>query len=951
MRQLPAVTVVGIVFGLQFALEAVGIVLIYRASRFINFAQGQMGALAASTLAVLVLQLHVPYWIALAAAVVVGGLTGAAIERLLGWRLFEKSRLALMVATIGVAQLILLAIIKGPFHVDPGRLTRKGFPEPFKLHWHFEGVTLTGSHVTTLIVGPLIAVGLSLFLKRTRAGKAIRGAASNPDAARLAGISVRRVSLLVWVLAGLVSALAAILFAPSQTVVTFGDSGTSLLLGGLAAALVAGMDDFRLAFAAGIALGIVEQLALFYTSVAGLADVSVAAVLVVALVVRARVLGRDVSRHDGLVTDESRPALPERVRNVFVFRHAGRIGWIALFAVLAVAPLVHGLQTQERAVFLLLMVSYAMAGLGLTVLTGWAGQLSLGQFAFLGVGAFAASYLDRHNVGLPVMLLAAGLAAAAVSVLVGLVAVRFRGVFLGVVTLAFAFVARSWLFRQSWLTQDSGAVVHVKNVHLFGMRIHTVRGAYAVGVVVLALAVLALHSLRRSGVGRAIIAVRDNDDLAASYGLTPVGVKLMALAVAGFITGIGGGLWGMAQGNWSFTSFDPTMSLVILSCVIVGGAGTLAGPLLGTIAVFAWPYLVANADTLAIRSFTSGILLLIALLFIPGGLTSLLDRARQRLIEAFARHAPELPDLELRPVTGARPLEVQNLSLAFGGIKAVDGVSIKVEPDEIVGLIGGNGAGKTTVINCISGHLRPDAGLIKVYGQDMHDLGPEFRPVLGLSRTFQDARLFPGLTVQETVMAAMDRSNRSGAVGALLAAPWVRRAEREKGERAGEILASFGLADRANSLTGELSTGMRRICDLAATVAASPSLVLLDEPTAGLAQREAEAFAPLVRDLRDRHGCSLLIVEHDMPILMSLCDRIYCLEEGQVIAEGTPEEILANARVIASYLGAEPSADKRSNGSGTRRRASRARGVATPAGSRSPNGSGGARAASKEGSR
>ncbi len=229
--------------------------------------------------------------------------------------------------------------------------------------------------------------------------------------------------------------------------------------------------------------------------------------------------------------------------------------------------------------------------------------------------------------------------------------------------------------------------------------------------------------------------------------------------------------------------------------------------------------------------------------------------------------------------------------------------------------------------------------------------------MLGLSRTFQDARLFPGLTVQETVMAAMDRGNRSGAVGALLGAPWVRRAEREKSERAAEILASFGLADRAASLTGELSTGMRRICDLAATVAASPSLVLLDEPTAGLAQREAEAFAPLVRDLRDRHGCSLLIVEHDMPILMSLCDRIYCLEEGQVIAEGTPEQILANARVIASYLGTNPTAVKRSNGSGKRRRASRggrvpvASTAANGDSNGSANGSGAARATSKEGSR
>jgi ABC-type branched-subunit amino acid transport system ATPase component len=256
-------------------------------------------------------------------------------------------------------------------------------------------------------------------------------------------------------------------------------------------------------------------------------------------------------------------------------------------------------------------------------------------------------------------------------------------------------------------------------------------------------------------------------------------------------------------------------------------------------------------------------------------------------------------------------------------------VTVSVGRFEIVGLIGGNGAGKTTLINCISGHLRPDAGTILVAGQDVSALAPEFRPFLGVSRTFQDARLFPGLTVAETIMAAMDGANRSGAIGAIVNAPWVREAEAGKRRRALEILAEFGLAERANTLTGELSTGMRRVCDVAAIVAAEPQLVLLDEPTSGLAQREAEELAPLLRKLRDDHGCSMLVVEHDMTLIMGLCDRIYCLEQGELIAEGTADEVRKDPLVISSYLGAGTSTATRK---GTARRDMRA---GAPAGRKS----------------
>ena len=912
MSDLPAVLLLGAASGLQAALLATGLVLIFRANRFINFAQGQMGSVASALLAVLVFRLDAPYWVALPVALAAGAGTGAAVERLLMWRLFDRSRLVLLVASIGVAQLILLLVLAGPLKADPARLATDGYPQPFDLRWKLGTAVLTSSQVLTIVVAPAIAVGLSLFLTRTRTGRAIRGAASNPDAARLSGISVRRVSLIVWVIAGFISSVAAILYAPAQPALGFSDSGPGLLLRGLAAALLAGMADFRVAIVAGIFLGILEQASVFYTDVAGLTDLVLALALAAGLLLRRRVLAEASRRDDGLVVERSVPSLPDRVRDMVAVQHLGRLGWFALVGLVALAPTLPGLGSQERAVFLIFMVSFAIAGMALSLLTGWAGQVSLGQFAFLGVGAYAATLVD--GLGIPAMLFVAGIAAAVASVAVGSFAIRFRGLFMGVVTLAFAFAARSWLFRQGIFTDDASAIVGVGDPHLFGMEIESVRGLYPVAVVVMALTALSLRSVRASSVGRAIVASRDNPDLASSYGLPPVAARLSALAISGFATGMAGALWAMAAGSFSFTAFEPSMSFVLLSVAIVGGLGTLHGPILGTIAVFAWPFLVPDANTLAIRSLTSGGLLLVTLLFLPGGLASLLEKLRLRIVALVAERAPE----PFARREEADPLVAEGITVRFGGITALDGVDLVVRPGEIVGLIGANGAGKTTLLNVLSGHLASDAGSVVVGGEDVTGLGPEYRPYLGMSRTFQDARLFPGLTVHEVVMAAADRNLRGGAVSAMVGSPWLRMSERDKRARAAELLEEFGLADRADTLVGELSTGMRRVCDLAAIVASEPKLVLLDEPTAGLAQREVERFAPLLRRVHERYGASMLVVEHDMPLMMSLCDRIYCLESGRVIAEGTPAEVRHDPRVVASYLGADEAAVDRSGASARR---------------------------------
>jgi ABC-type branched-subunit amino acid transport system ATPase component/ABC-type branched-subunit amino acid transport system permease subunit len=921
----PAVALLGIVTGLQYGLLGLGIVLVFKANRFVNFSHGQLGILAAAFLAKAVLVWDLPYVVALPIALAGAGLTGALVERLVVQRLFNASRLVLLLATIGVSQLLLVASLKGPLNVDAGVLVAEGYPAPFDLSWNVGQIVIIGSQVLTLIVAPLLALALALFFSRTATGKAIRAAASNPDAARLAGISVRKVSLIAWVAAGVLSGLTAILLAPSQPTVDVSGLGPGLLLRGLAAALAGGLTSLPIAFGAGVALGVVEQSVFWNRPSGGITDITVLVFVLVAVIVRRKVLAGGARRGDDVVTvAPTPPPLSVRLRATLVAPHLGRAGWVVLLVAATVLPLLPGLATQEKGVLLTFMLTYALVALSLTLLTGWGGQVSMGHFAFLGAGAYAAAKVgDGWGWALPAVLVAAGLAAALLAVIVGIPALRFPGLVLAVATLGVALAAPAWLFRQTWVSEGNTGNATYLDVHIPGIgEIATPRAKYYVALTVLFLALAALRSLRNSGVGRAIIAVRDDERTAAAHGITPAAVKVLALALSGFLAGVAGGLWASVQGNWSFQSFTPALSITMLAAVIVGGLGTLHGPLLGTFAVWAWPYLVPDANTFVIRTLCSGALLLIILLAAPGGLAAILERIRQRVVQRLERRTPPpAPD----PIESEIPLETRGVGISFGGLRALDGVSLMVNRREIVGLIGGNGAGKSTLMACISGHLRAGEGRVFVFGREVTDLAPEYRPYLGVARSFQDANLYPGLTVRETVLVALDRTDRAGTVGALTGAPWMRAGERRKGRIARAAIERVGLADRSETKVGELSTGMRRLCDLACVLATRPALVLLDEPTAGIAQREVEAFGTLIRALRDELGCAVLLIEHDMPLLMSLCDRIYALEQGQVISQGTPEEVRNDPRVIASYLGTDKAAIERSGGGSEKRAPARRR--------------------------
>jgi ABC-type branched-subunit amino acid transport system ATPase component/ABC-type branched-subunit amino acid transport system permease subunit len=908
--------VLGTVQGLLIGLLAVGLVLVYRSDRFLNLAHGQLGALPAVLLAKLVVDRRWGYWPAVTVCIAVGVGSAIAIERLFVARLRRRnaSGTSLLLLTLGVTQLLAALLYVKALTPNPVGLIDKGYPLPVHVHWRVGGVVFGGQDVAILVLTPLLVGALAAFLQFSVLGKMIRATASNRDSARLCGISPKLVSAVTWGIAGGLSAVSAVLVAPSQNgQLNSASLGPEQLLLALGAAAFGAFVSIPMALIGGLVLGIAYQLTLGVTSNGGTAEVVVFVVILVVVFVRGRVIEAVFAVEGPVVEDRPPLRVPLRLRERFVVR---RQQWLLAglgLLVAVVLPFAPGLRTEGHRFELTLVVLYAIVAISITMLVGWAGQLSLGNFAVVGVGAFVSARLARHGWSLPVLLVVAGALGAAVMLVVGLPALRVRGLTLAVTTLGFAVVASDWLFHAQWFTSSPGTILDLQPIMLLrGLGApRTQLPIYTMSVALLLLVALAVRGLRDSTPGRLIIAVRDDEQAAAAHGVTPATVKLTALAVSGFIAGMVGVMWADAWLVASPDHFSPELSLSLLAVPVIGGLGSVGGAIAGAMILYLPVYFLFNSQP-GLQLALGGVLMLVVLMSFPTGLAGAVQRAWESFLMRLDR---ELPEAEVT-LPGAPVLDVEDVEVTFGGVRAIDGVSIQLHQGEIVGLIGTNGAGKSTLINVISGVLKPSRGTITLLATDVSHLAPELRAGLGLARSFQAAHLFPGLTVRETVQAMLGSRAGIGVVSSMAGAPWARRAERQCRAEADTLIQRIGLGPWADTLTAELSTGTRRLCDLALQLAAKPTVLLLDEPTAGVAQRETEAFGPLLRRIRDELNCAVLIVEHDMPLLMGLCDRIYAMAEGRIIAEGSPEEVRRNPAVVASYLGTDQVAITRSGARG-----------------------------------
>ena len=912
--------VLGSIHGLTLGLLAVGLVLVYKANRFINLAHAQLGALSAILLAKCVLDWHVSWWIAFPAVVAVGVGTGVLVERWVIRPLRERSKstVALLLVSIGVSQVLLALGFIHALRPNDQKLTLHGFPLPFTARVTVGGVVLNTDYLLIVALVPVLVIALALFMRYTLLGKMVRATASNQEAARLCGVPIGLISAMTWAIAGGFSAVTAVLLAPSQASFDAVGLGPELLLRGLGAAALGGFVSIPAACLGGIGLGLVEQLAQYFTHSGSDALLVVFAVILLIFLVRGQTITAVTAAETSTAPDRAPLRVPPVLRPWFDrARQRALIGAVGLVVALVV-PLLPYFRAEGHRFELTLILVYAMVGVALTLVVGWAGQVSLGHFALVGVGAFMAARLSPHQWSLPVLLVLAGVTGAAILAAVGLPALRLRGLTMAVTTLGLAVVAPAWLFRKPWFGSEHafGAIVTpIAVAHGLGAPSNQL-DVYYTALAVLVLVTLAASALRRSVPGRLVIAVRDNEPAASAFGMTPATIKLGILAFSGFIAASAGVLWAEAWRNVANSQFNPAISLAVLAVPVIGGLGSVAGAVAGAVLLYAPTYFLSGFATSLFGDFGrqvgfqlafGGLSLVVVLLAYPSGIAGAAQQVTERVLAWIARRVEARPAPEPQP-----PLRVDSVRLSFGGLVVLDDASIQVDDHEIVGLIGPNGAGKTTLLNVISGALQPKAGSVRVFGHEVVDLAPEYRSAFGLARSFQAARLFPGLTVTETIQVALARQARVGFVASAVGAPWARDIERRSAVEARELIESLNLGAWADTPTGELSTGTRRICDLAAQLAARPKLILLDEPTAGVAQRECELFPPLLRRIRDELDCSILIVEHDMPLLMSLCDRVYALEAGRVIAEGTPDEVRADPLVIASYLGTDAVAINRS---------------------------------------
>lgn len=623
----------GIVVGSLGGLLAMGLVFIYRANSLINFAQGELGAFAAVFTFELVVQARLPYVLAIVIAVASAVLLSAGLEIAIMRRFAEASRLIATVVTIGLAQLLLFLEIIIPvlferYSVEGIQAGRLAFPSPFSSPaFEFSGIIFSYDSVIALVVVAAVVIALTVFLRGSMIGVAIRAAAQNRDRAALLGIPITRLGTISWALAGGLSAIAAILRAPLTGYFPGTLGGPALLARALAAAAIGRFESFTATFLAAVGIAVVETVYLYNFAAAGPLDAIVLSIVLVALLARS---GRGARAAWGTVSSwqsvrEVRP-IPSELAGLRPVVNARR-GLIALglVALVAVPPFLNTSATRLVSVVFV----FAMVAVSLVVLTGWAGQVSLGQWAIVGLGGFSAAALaTRANApNFVVVLLFAGLVGAAVSVLLGLPALRLKGIFYGVTTFVFA-VASTW-FLTFDVFDTSG---FVPRPTFAGLPLDTELRFLYVVVAVALLTLLAARNLRQSRVGRVLIASRDNEPATQAFGISLVLAKLTAFGVSGFIAGTAGALYVFLVRTADIGDFGPERSILLFGLAVIGGLGSISGAVLGAVYVLGSQFFLPTWGSF----LATGLGVILFLIAFPGGLGELVNRGRDHLLRRLA---------------------------------------------------------------------------------------------------------------------------------------------------------------------------------------------------------------------------------------------------------------------------------------------------------------------------
>jgi sulfate-transporting ATPase len=895
---------IGLGTGGIYALLASGVVVIYRGSGVVNFAQGAFALVGAGTF------YEIRGSMPLALAIIIGVLAASAVAVIVQFAVMRPMRhaspLARVIATLGLLSVAEEAALHiwgaNPVYVNP-ILPSNGV--------HVFGIAVVPEYQLILAgVTVVLFILLQVLYRRTRFGLATTGVAENELAMSSMGWNPDRVAAINWALGGALAGVAGIFLVP-----IVGLSNTSLtltIIPALSAALVGGFASLPLTLLGGFAIGVLEAEATRYITAPGWSEAVPFLVIIVVLVVRGR--GLPLRSH-----------FADRLPRV----GSGRLPWkgiIPLGAVLVVSVLA-GSGGWIAAV--ITTAIYGMICLSLVVVTGYAGQISLAQFSLAGVGALIAT---RLNDAAHVPFLAAVIIGVLGTILVGMIvavpSLRARGVNLAVATLGLAVVISAVVFSNPNYTGGiiTGTVVPPPTLFGFDIYVGDYPSRYAIFCVILVTLVgVMIANLRRGRPGRSLIAVRDNERAAASLGISVFGAKLFAFAVGGGIAALAGVLLAYETPNVTFDQYDVFSSINVLLLAVIGGIGFISGAFAGSLGASGGviQQLLSNwINVTGWFALAAAVLVIVTIIFSPDGIAAanidafqaVTARLRHGVSERRRERAKKQAEAALRPAAreggGAegqprvppRTLELKDVSLSFGGVRALTGVNLTVSPGEVVGLIGPNGAGKTTLIDVATGFYRHNTGQVLLDGRSIAGASAVRRARLGLTRSFQALELFEDLNVITNLRAASDER---GAWHWL--ADLIRPHRGPLGPGAVAAVREFELEGYLTALPAELPYAQRRLVAIARAVSTVPSVLLLDEPAAGLDEVSTRELGHLIRRLAHDWGMAILLIEHDVPMVLSSCDRVVALKFGEVIADGTPEEIKVNDAVIEAYLGPDDS--------------------------------------------
>ena len=896
--RVPAgVLVQGAIVGSLTSLVALGLALVWRANRVINFAAGDLGSIPA-TLAVLLMisTVALNWWVALVAGLATALLVGAAVEFLLVRRFANSPRLILSVATIGIAQVLAAGALLLPRYFT---LTGAAIPAPFDLHVTISPIVFGGTDIVAVVIVPVILLALALFLRRSDIGIAIRAGAERADRAASLGIPIRRLQTVVWVLATVLAFLAVFLRAGIVGLPIGQVLGPAILLRALAAAVIGGVERLPTVVGAAIILGIVEQAVVWHWHQTAYVDPVLFVVVVVGLLVTGgtttgRVREGDVSSWQA--AREVRP-IPRVLRRLPEVRAAHVILAVVVAAVLLAVPVALPASKLNLAAAILI---FGIIGCSLVVLTGWAGQISLGQVAFVGIGAAVSGALTaRLGWDLSFGLVVAGAVGALLAVLVGLPALRRRGLTLAVTSLAFALMTSDWLLNRSFFgsghTFDWLPPLRIARPPLFGViAVDTDTRFYYLCLAGLALAFVMAYGVRRSRSGRAIVAVRENDRAAEAFGVGSRRVMVFALAFSGFLAAFAGALFVYQQSGLDLGPYQAQASLQVFAMAVIGGLGSIPGAVIGATYLYGTQYFLAPEWQI----LATGAGLLVVLLVLPGGLGGALADVRDFVLRRVATRRglrvgslADEPSAAPEPVAdtaaeGAR-LVVRDLEVRYDGVPVLVGADLHVDPGEIVALLGTNGAGKSTLVGAVAGVVRSRTGSVRLDGEELIGRRADQIASLGLASVPGGAATFPSLTVAEHLRLAA----------------WTQR-HRPADARAGiaRAIEHFPLlGERRDEVAGTLSGGQQQMLALAMALVATPRLLLIDELSLGLAPAVVATLLDVVRALAAA-GTSVLLVEQSADLALQVADRAAFLEKGRIRFDGPAAALLERPDLLRSVF-------------------------------------------------